>query len=140
MGQPCCHPWPGTVPTSAGREAELGKELQQGFGGLVPWLAEQEGCQALPQLRLQLCFLRLPRKCLVCNRDGDSPESLYCPARWEAAPGKAHFAGAADSHPRYLAIMHQCFYTGTSWWPGPSLVTSLSQEVTFAFPAYRLFP
>lgn len=67
----------GAMPTSAGREAKLNEELQQGFGGLVPWLAEQEGCQALPQLRLQLCFLRLPGKCLVCNRDGDSPESPW---------------------------------------------------------------
>lgn len=67
----------GAMPTSAGREAKLNEELQQGFGRLVPWLAEQEGCQALPQLRLQLCFLRLPGKCLVCNRDGDSPESPW---------------------------------------------------------------
>lgn len=74
MGQPCRHPWPSAVPTSAGREAKLGKEPQRGFGGLVPWLAEQEGCQALPQLGLQLCFLGLPGKCLVCHRDGDSPE------------------------------------------------------------------
>lgn len=81
MGQPCRHPWPGTVPTSAGRETELSEEPQQGFGGLVPRLAEQEGCQALPQLRLQLCFLGLPTKHLVCNRDGDSPESSQFAAR-----------------------------------------------------------
>lgn len=128
------------MPTSAGREAELGEELQRGFGGLVLWLAEQEGCQAFPQLGLQLCFLGLPRKRLVCNKDGDNPESPWFAGRCGAAQGKAHFAGVADSHPRYPAIMHQCFYTGASWWPGPSWVTSPSQEGTFAFPTYRLFP
>lgn len=30
-------------PTLAGREAKLGKELQQGFCGLMLWLEEQEG-------------------------------------------------------------------------------------------------
>ena len=48
-------------------------EPQKGFGGLMPWLAEQEVCQVLPQLRLQLCFFGLPVKYLVCNRDGGPP-------------------------------------------------------------------
>lgn len=40
VGQPCHHPWLGAVPTLAGREGELSEEPQQGFGGLVPRLAE----------------------------------------------------------------------------------------------------
>ena len=111
MGQPYCHLWLGSVPTSAEREAEIGEELQQRFSGLVPWLAEQEICQALPHLGLQLCFLR---KCLVCNRDGDDPEPSWFTVWCRATQGKAHFAGAADSYPRYPAIMHQCFYIETS--------------------------
>lgn len=49
---------------------------------MVPWLAKQEGCQALPQLRRQLRVLGLPGKHRVCKRDRDSPESRRPSARW----------------------------------------------------------
>lgn len=106
-------------PTSAGRETKLSKELQQGFCRLVLWLEEQEGCQALPQCRLQLCFLGLPRKCFVCIGDRDSSESPWFIAHWGAAQGKTPLAGVADSPPRYPAVIHQCCSIGISWWPVP---------------------
>lgn len=87
------------VPTSAGRETKLGKELQQGFCRLVLWLEEQEGCQALPQCRLQLCFLRLLRKGFVCIRDRDSSECPWFTAHWGVAQGKTPLAGVAESPP-----------------------------------------
>lgn len=80
--------WVSWVPTSAGRETKLSKELQQGFCGLVLWLEEQEGCQVLPQCRLQLCLPRVPRKCFVCIRDRDSSESPWFTDHWGAAQGK----------------------------------------------------
>lgn len=87
------------VPTSAGRETKLSKELQQGFCRLVLWLEEQEGCQALPQCRLQLCFLGLLRKGFVCIRDRDSSECPWFTAHWGVAQGKTPLARVAESPP-----------------------------------------
>lgn len=86
-------------PTSAGGETPLGQELQQGFCRLVLRLEEQEGCQALPQCRLQLCFLGLLGKCSVCIRDRDSSESPWVTAPWGAAQGTIHLAGTAGDSP-----------------------------------------
>lgn len=58
------------VPTSAGSEAKLGEQPQWGQCVLVSGLEQQQGCQALPQLWLQLRSLGLPGKSLFCKGMG----------------------------------------------------------------------
>lgn len=127
-------------PTSAGREAKLSKELQQGFCGLVLWLEEQQGCQLLPQRRLQLCFLRMAGKSFVCIRDRDSSESPWFTAHQGAAQGRTPSAGAADPPPQvpncHSSVL--CYRHLLLAWP--SLVASPPRVMTFASPMYQLFP
>lgn len=123
------------VPTSAGRQTKLSKELQQGFCGLVLWLEEQEGCQALPQCRLQLCLLRLPGKCFVCIRDRDSSESPWFTAHWGAALSRS-----SRQPPQVPSCYSSVLFYRHLLVACPSLVASPSQVMTFVLPMYRLFP